>query len=178
MVKFADTPNQKQNRLLRQKQTKGLEETPIVNPKQVNPPLLGNDPLSYEMEYLCDYPTFSFGWEGSTYPPLSFAHCENAPCWVDFSFCINGLDPFGLCDYPCSKEEILTSDCYTSNCASSSVLAVEGYYVGLPDSHYEFSPEVDRRCFTSEVPTAWKRERRSDPISLSVFLWLRMFGKI
>lgn len=143
MVKFADTPNQKQNRLLRQKQAKGPEETPNTNFKHVNPPLLGNDPLSYEMEYLCDYPTFSFGWEGSSYPPFSFSNCENPSCWVDFSFCINGLGPFGLCDYPCSKEEILTSDCYTSNCASASVRVLVVFYLGFPHSHNEFSPEID-----------------------------------
>lgn len=156
MVKFADTPNQKQNRLLRQKQIKGLDESPIVNPKHVNLPLLGNDPLSYEMEYLCDYPTFSFGWEGSSYPPLSFPHCDSAPCWVDFSFCINGIDPLGFCDYPCSKEEIVTSDCYTSNCASASVWMGVALNVGLPHPHNEFPPEIDCRCVASEVQTAWK----------------------
>ena len=105
-----------------------IEFPPVTHLKQESIQLPESSPFSYEMEYLRDFPKFSLGWNKISEPLMGTPELENNTSWIDFSFCSNGLNSLCFLDYYCSKDEILQSDCYTTNAVSSSVWLILYFY--------------------------------------------------
>ena len=116
VIKFADTPNQKQVRLQKQKTWKAANLFQRPKTECVPSPYRPTT-LSYEFDMLQELPklSFSLDWED----PVFKANDHASQCWIDFAQLSQSHKPVEL---TCTKEEILKEENYhnyaVSNCVS------------------------------------------------------------
>ena len=133
VIKFADTPNQKQVRLQKQKTWKAAN---LFHQPKTDISLASYHPhnISYELEMLQELPklSFSLDWED----PVFKASDSASQCWVDFA---QLSQSHTLVELTCTKEEILKEENYrnyaVSNCVSMDhwILVIEYMH-----SHLQF----------------------------------------
>ncbi|KAK8811245.1 hypothetical protein WA538_005404 [Blastocystis sp. DL] len=113
VIKFADTPNQKQVRLQKQKTWKAVN---LFHQPKTDTSLASYHPhnISYELEMLQELPklSFSLDWED----PVFKASDSASQCWVDFA---QLSQSHKLVELMCTKEEILKEENYRNYAVSS-----------------------------------------------------------
>lgn len=139
-MKFADTPNQRNHRLQRQKQCKCSNSLSGHN-------ITNNSTISYHMEYLPDYPSIQFPLcDCCQIQPSCKCNSFDSPYWIDFSKSPVFEQTITYLLYSsrlCCKEDIIESNCFQS-CAYADCVLHNGIILilGYMRSHFQFSTGV------------------------------------
>lgn len=128
-MKFADTPNQRYNRLQRQKQSKLCTE--ISDSSSIPCELPKNQTITYQMELLQDYPPLSIPTKYSqTLQDCGYCHYSLPSFWIDFSLSSNFENDITNLLYSnrlCSMEDIIESSSYQSSTTINCVRFLDFY---------------------------------------------------